>query len=600
MSILRKLTSGLEKKYRIFTCMSPLTMIGEVVMETLIPLIMAHIIDTGIANHDIQYVVRTGAIMVAASVLSLSCGVMGGRFAAVAALGFSRNLRRNLFARVQHFSFKNMDKFGTASLVTRLTTDVTNMQNVYQQVIRGMVRAPFMLITGTVMACFINKDLAVLFFIIIPILAVMLGIIATKAYPRFREMFKKYDLLNTTVQENLTAIRVVKSYVRGEYEDKKFDDVADSLRNTQLRAEKIVILNMPIMQLVIYLCIIVVLWFGGNMIVAGKMQTGELISFITYITQILMSLMMLSMIFVMLILSRASLNRIVEVLDEDIDIKNPADKSEAEVHATTDSVETITTKNYFSKVLDGSIDFNHVYFSYDGRRDNCVLTDIDIHIKSGQTVGILGGTGSSKSTLVQLVPRLYDVIDGTVQVGGVDVRKYDLTVLRNDVGMVLQKNVLFSGTIKENLRWGNNNASDNELIAACKASDADEFVSAFPQGYDTMLEEGGVNLSGGQKQRLCIARALLKKPKILILDDSTSAVDTATDSRIRHALRSSLPDTTKLIIAQRIASVQDADVIFVLDDGKISGFGTHEELLASNTIYREVYDSQMSKNGGNE
>jgi ATP-binding cassette, subfamily B, multidrug efflux pump len=600
MSILRKLTSGLEKKYRIFTCMSPLTMIGEVVMETLIPLIMAHIIDTGIANHDIQYVVRTGAIMVVASMLSLSCGVMGGRFAAVAALGFSRNLRRNLFAKVQHYSFKNMDKFGTASLVTRLTTDVTNMQNVYQQVIRGMVRAPFMLITGTVMACFINKDLAVLFFIIIPILAVMLGVIATKAYPRFREMFKKYDLLNTTVQENLTAIRVVKSYVRGEYEDKKFDDVADSLRNTQLRAEKIVILNMPIMQLVIYLCIIVVLWFGGNMIVAGKMQTGELISFITYITQILMSLMMLSMMFVMLILSRASLNRIVEVLDEDIDIKNPADKSEAEVHALTDSVETITTKNYFSKVLDGSIDFNHVYFSYDGRRDNCVLTDVDIHIKSGQTVGILGGTGSSKSTLVQLVPRLYDVIDGTVQVGGVDVRKYDLTVLRNDVGMVLQKNVLFSGTIKENLRWGNNNASDNELVAACKASDADEFVSAFPQGYDTMLEEGGVNLSGGQKQRLCIARALLKKPKILILDDSTSAVDTATDSRIRHALRSSLPDTTKLIIAQRIASVQDADVIFVLDDGKISGFGTHEELLASNTIYREVYDSQMSKNGGNE
>lgn len=600
MSTLRKLTSGLEKKYRIFTCLSPLTMIGEVIMETLIPLIMAHIIDTGIANHDIQYVVRTGAIMVAASILSLSCGVMGGRFAAVAALGFSRNLRRNLFAKVQHFSFKNMDKFGTASLVTRLTTDVTNMQNVYQQVIRGMVRAPFMLITGTVMACFINKELAVVFFIIIPILAVMLGIIAAKAYPRFREMFKKYDLLNTTVQENLTAIRVVKSYVRGEYEDKKFDGVADSLRSTQLRAEKIVILNMPIMQLVIYVCIIAVLWFGGNMIVAGKMQTGELISFITYVTQILMSLMMLSMMFVMLILSRASLNRIVDVLDEDIDIKNPADMSEAEVHATTDSVETITTKNYFSKVLDGSIDFNHVYFSYDGRRDNCVLTDVDIHIKSGQTVGILGGTGSSKSTLVQLVPRLYDVIDGTVQVGGVDVRKYDLTVLRNNVGMVLQKNVLFSGTIKENLRWGNNNASDDELVAACKSSDADEFVAAFPQGYDTMLEEGGVNLSGGQKQRLCIARALLKKPKILILDDSTSAVDTATDSRIRHALRTSLPDTTKLIIAQRIASVQDADVIFVLDDGKISGFGTHEELLSSNNIYREVYDSQMNKNGGNE
>src|SRR5574344_114759 len=600
MSTLRKLTSGLEKKYRIFTCLSPLTMIGEVIMETLIPLIMAHIIDTGIANHDIQYVVRTGAIMVAASILSLSCGVMGGRFAAVAALGFSRNLRRNLFAKVQHFSFKNMDKFGTASLVTRLTTDVTNMQNVYQQVIRGMVRAPFMLITGTVMACFINKELAVVFFIIIPILAVMLGIIAAKAYPRFRERFKKYDLLNTTVQENLTAIRVVKSYVRGEYEDKKFDGVADSLRSTQLRAEKIVILNMPIMQLVIYVCIIAVLWFGGNMIVAGKMQTGALISFITYVTQILMSLMMLSMMFVMLILSRASLNRIVDVLDEDIDIKNPADMSEAEVHATTDSVETITTKNYFSKVLDGSIDFNHVYFSYDGRRDNCVLTDVDIHIKSGQTVGILGGTGSSKSTLVQLVPRLYDVIDGTVQVGGVDVRKYDLTVLRNNVGMVLQKNVLFSGTIKENLRWGNNNASDDELVAACKLADADEFVAAFPQGYDTMLEEGGVNLSGGQKQRLCIARALLKKPKILILDDSTSAVDTATDAKIRSAFATEIPNTTKIIISQRISSVQDADKIVVLDDGKISAVGTHEELLSSNNIYREVYDSQMNKNGGNE
>jgi ATP-binding cassette, subfamily B, multidrug efflux pump len=594
MLILRKLLSGLEKKYRIFTWLSPLTMIGEVVMEMIIPLIMAHIIDVGIARHDIHYVVRTGLIMIGAALLSLLCGVLGGRFSAVAALGFSRNLRRRLFSKVQDFSAANMDHFGTASLVTRLTTDVTNMQNVYQMIIRGCVRAPFMLISGTIMACFINRSLATLFFVIIPVLAIVLGCIAITAYPRFRVMFKKYDLLNNTVQENLTGIRVVKSYVRGDYENTKFDSVANALRTAQLRAEKIVILNMPIMQFVVYACIIAVLWFGGTMIVGGSMQTGELISFITYVTQILMALMMLSMMFVMIVLSRASLARIIEVIDELPSIAGPAETTEAV------SVRGGMTNQSaaFHVVRDGSIDFNHVFFSYNGNSDNCVLSDVDLHIASGQTVGILGGTGSSKTTLVQMIPRLYDVLTGSIQVGGIDVRSYDLVSLRDSVAMVLQKNVLFSGTISDNLRWGNMAASDEELADACRAADADSFIRSFPLGYETVLEQGGVNLSGGQKQRLCIARALLKKPKILILDDSTSAVDTATDARIRSALRSSLPETTKIIIAQRIASVQEADIIFVLDDGKINGAGTHDELIVSNTVYREVYDSQMNKNGG--
>jgi ATP-binding cassette subfamily B protein len=589
MSNIGKLLQGLEKKFKVYSLLSPLTMVGEVVMETVIPLLMAKIIDVGITNHDVSYVIKMGIVMVAAACLSMTCGALGARFSAVASLGFSRNLRKRLFAKVQDFSFGNVDHFSTSSLVTRLTTDVTNTQNTYQMIIRMCVRAPFMLISGTIMACLLNKQLSVVFFVVIPLLAICLAFIGVSAYPRFRVMLKQYDNLNNTVQENVTAIRVVKSFVRGKFENDKFDKAADEVRKTQLKAEKIVILNMPLMQIVVYACIIVVMWFGGKMIVVGQMQTGELISFITYITQILMSLMMLSMVFIMIILSRASISRIVEVLDEVPEIQNPAPVSIV-------GEDGKTTSAVFNRVQNGSVDFKNVSFSYTKDSNNCVLEDVNLHIESGQVVGLLGGTGSSKTTLVSLIPRLYDTLLGTVSVGGIDVRKYDLVTLRDSVAMVLQKNVLFSGTIKENLRWGNEHATDEEIKAACVAADADEFVRSFPDGYDTDLGQGGVNISGGQKQRLCIARALLKKPKILILDDSTSAVDTATDARIRTALRNSLPDTTKIIIAQRIASVKEADVIFVLDNGKICGTGTHDELLKSNEIYREVYESQQSAN----
>ncbi|MCR5289360.1 MAG: ABC transporter ATP-binding protein/permease [Treponema sp.] len=573
MSTFGTLTGGLEKKYKAFTILCPLVMIGEVLLETFIPMIMSKIIDVGIANQDIHTVLRLGSVMIGASCVSLVCGAFGARFAAIASQGFSRNLRRKLFAKVQDFSFANIDRFSAASLVTRLTTDVTNVQNVYQMIIRICIRSPLMLISGTVMAFYLNRRLAPLFLIAIPFLGCVLAIITTTAYPRFRSMLTKYDKMNTIVQENLIAIRVVKSFVRGEFEIQKFEDSAAAVRNAQARAEKIVTCNMPIMQLVIYSSIVSVLWFGGNMIITGQMHTGELVSFIAYVTQVLMSLMMLSMIFVMFVLSRASINRIMEVLTEEVDIKDP--------------------DQFFSIVTDGSIRFKNVSFSYNHKADNCVLQDVSFSIPSGSLVGIIGSTGSSKSTLVQLIPRLYDVDSGMVQVGGVDVRKYKLESLRSAVAMVLQKNVLFSGTISENLRWGNDDATDDELISACKAADAHDFIMSFPQGYQTELGQGGVNLSGGQKQRLCIARALLKKPKVLILDDSTSAVDTATDSRIRKALRTQLPDTTKLIIAQRISSVQDADCIYVIDNGKIDGFGTHEQLLQNNAIYREVYQSQQ-------
>ena len=470
-----------------------------------------------------------------------------------------------------------MDKFGTGSLVTRLTTDVTNVQNLYQNLIRTAIRAPLMLTFGTVMAFQLNSKLACVFLVAIPFLAVVLSLIASKAYPRFSEMFKKYDTLNAVVQENLIAIRVVKSFVRGEFECEKFDSIADDLRRTQVSAEKIVILNQPIMQLVVYSCIISVLWFGGKMILSGDMLMGELISFLTYINQILMSLMMLSMIFVQFILSRASVARIREVLDEESEIKD-----------------ALAPKGKDASGFD--IEFDHVSFSYNNDLDNCVLSDICLSIKQGTIVGVIGGTGSSKSTLVQLIPRLYEVTSGSVRIGGVDVRDWKLEDLRGRIALVLQKSLLFSGTIAENLRWGNKNASLEEIIESCKASDAHSFVSSFPDGYDTVLGQGGVNLSGGQKQRLCIARALLKKPDILILDDSTSAVDTATDLRIRNALKKSLPSSTKIIIAQRIASVQDADSIIVMDDGRIDGIGTHENLLETNKIYREVYESQMSEN----
>lgn len=575
MTNFRKLIYGLEKKYIFFTILAPLTMMGEVAMEVVIPLLMAKIVDVGIISHNIQYVVRTGLLMIGAACLSLTFGILSGRFAALASTGFSHNLRRNLFGKVQDLAFSNMDKFGTASLVTRLTSDVTNAQNTYQMVIRICVRSPAMLVFAVIMSFNIDRELASFLLIVIPVLGAVLALIGFKAFPRFREMLKQYDKLNSNVQENLTGIRVVKSFVQEDSESKKFSATAEKLRNAQLKAERIIIFNMPVLQLTMYACIIVLLWSGGNRIIAGSMQPGELISFLTYINQILMSLMMISMIFVMLILSRASISRIMEVLDEDPAIKEPV--------AENANQQTIQS---------GSIEFQNVSFSYT-EQGTPVLSNINLSIPSGITVGIIGGTGSSKSTLVQLIPRLYDVMGGKVLVDGKDVRSLSLETLRQAVGMVLQKNVLFSGTIRENLLWGDKKASQQEIEAACQHADADNFIKGFPQGYDTVLGQGGVNLSGGQKQRLCIARALLTKPRILILDDSTSAVDTATDARIRQSLRNSLPDTTKIIIAQRITSIQDADMIVVLDDGNIAATGTHTQLLETCGIYREVYESQQ-------
>ena len=574
MPTLKSLTGGLEKKYIAYTCLSPFTMIGEVVMETVIPYIMSRIIDVGIAQGDIVYVVRTGGIMIGCAIVSLLCGTAGAFFAASASQGFSHNLRRKLFVNVQDFSFADIDEFGTASLVTRLTVDVTNAQNVYQTLIRPSVRAPFMLVSGTVMAYVINRRLASIFLVSIPILIIAIALVSSKAYPRFGKMLAKYDALNTIIQENLIAIRVIKAFVRGKFECEKFASSADAVRRAQVSAEKVVLWILPVMQMTVYSTIIASLWFGGNMIIAGDMKTGELVSFLSYITQILMSLLMLGMIFVSLVLSRASIKRINEVLDKKSSVASP------------DAGLKI--------IKDGSIDFENVSFRYSEKAGSFALENVSLHIASGQVAGIIGGTGSSKTTLVSLIPRLYDVSAGAVRVGGEDVRRYDLTSLRDGVSMVLQKNVLFSGTIKENLKWGDKEASDEAIVAACKAADAAGFIESFPLGYDTVLGQGGVNISGGQKQRLCIARALLKNPKILIFDDSTSAVDTATEARIRSALKTSHPETTKIIIAQRISSVRDADIIFVLDEGKISGFGTHEALLKSNAIYREVYESQRT------
>lgn len=580
MSALKKITKGMEKKYIAYTCLSPVSMIGEVLMETYIPFVMAKIIDVGICGPnggDLSYVVKTGLMMAGLSIISLICGCGGSIFSARASQGFSHNLRKRLFNKVQNFSFANIDKFSTASLVTRLTTDVTNTQNVYRMIIQMCFRAPFMLIAGTIMAFRINSSLASVFLVAIPILAVAIFILGRSAHPRFRGMLKKYDALNARIQENLIGIRVVKAYVRGDFEIDKFEKSASDVRNAQLRAEKIIIFLMPIMQMVIYSTIVTVMWLGGKQVVAGGMKVGELTSFLTYVTQVLSSLMMIGMIFTGIVLSSASVSRIVEVLDEDIDVKNP--------------------ENPLMEITNGDIAFENVDFSYVKKDDNLSLQNVSLNIKSGQVVGVIGGTGSSKTTLVSLVPRLYDVTNGKVLLGGHDVRDYDLTVLRDSVAMVLQKNVLFSGTIRENLKWGNENATDEEIIKACEAADAHSFISSFPEGYETKLDQGGSNVSGGQKQRICIARALLKNPKVLILDDSTSAVDTATESRIRQALRQIAPDTTKIIIAQRISSVQDADQIIVMDDGKINGIGTHEELLENNKIYREVFESQAKGSG---
>ncbi len=577
MSTIRKLTRGLNKKYIINSILSPIVMIGEVVMEVIIPFIMAKIIDVGIAGKDLPFVAKYGAIMIGIAVFSLFCGVMGTRCSTVAAQGFAYTLRTRLYQKIQTFSFANIDRFSTASLVTRLTTDVNMAQNVYRMLIHMCVRSPFMLIAGTIMAFRMNSQLAILFLIAVPVIVISILTISTMAHPRFVAMMKKFDAFNGAIQENLIGIRIVKAYVRGDFEENKFRKAADDVRRAQVHAEKLIIFMMPIMQLVMYVSMIAVMWFGGRLVVGGQMLSGELISFFTYVTQVLSSIMFLGMVFVSLVMVQASNQRIVEVLDEVPDIDNPA--------------------NPVMEVKDGSVEFDKVDFSYNKKADNCILKDINLKIESGQVVGIIGSTGSSKASLVALLPRLYDVLEGSVKIGGIDVRNYDITTLRDSVAMVLQKNVLFSGTIKDNLRWGNKEATDEQIVAACKAADADGFINSFPEGYETMLGQGGVNVSGGQKQRLCIARALLKNPKILILDDSTSAVDTATEGRIRNALKELAPQTTKIIIAQRISSVKDADKIIVLDEGTVSAVGTHDELLENSKIYREVYESQQQGSG---
>ena len=565
-------------EYKKATILTPIMVTMEVVMEIIIPLLMASLIDEGIDKGNMNVIVKYGIILLAAALLALFFGVASGRFAAVSSAGFAKNIRQAMYYKVQEYSFSNIDHFSTASIVTRLTTDVTNVQMAFQMLTRIAFRAPGMLIFALVAAFNIDAELSLVFAAVLPILAIGLFLIIHKVSPIFNKVFRNYDKLNNVVQENLYAIRVVKSYNRQEHETEKFKNMSGNIYNDFVRAEKLMALNMPLMQFCMYACILLISWLGARAIIASGndaalgLSTGELISLITYIMQILMSLMMISMIFVMLTMARASGERIVEILEEKSDIHDP----EKPVYT----------------VKDGSVDFNHVNFSYSKSAGRNVLDDIDLHIKAGETIGILGGTGSSKSSLVQLIPRLYDVTSGSVKVGGVDVRDYDLESLRKEVAMVLQKNVLFSGTIKENLRWGNENATDEEMRRACRLACADDFINEFERGYDTYIEQGGTNVSGGQRQRLCIARALLRKPKILILDDSTSAVDMKTDAMIRKAFAEEIPDTTKIIIAQRVASVQEADKIIVLDDGKIVAVGNHEELLATNDIYQEVYYSQ--------
>lgn len=565
------------KEYKAASVKAPLFMIGEVGLELALPVLMAYIIDNGVMKGDMKTAVVMGLVMLAAAFLSLACGAMSAKCASYASAGFVKNLRRAMFENIQRFSFHNVDRYSTAGLVTRLMTDATNVQNAYMMILRMCVRAPMMLILAMVMTFAINAPLAMNFLYAMLFLAVALAIITALSYPVFRKVFRKYDDLNASVQENITNMRVVKAYVKEDAETEKFHGASGMLYRMFCKAEKILVLNGPMMQLAMYACIMAIGWFGAQFVVGGTLTTGELMSMFTYTTQILMSLMMLSMVFVMVSMSAASAKRIVEVLEEKSDLHNPAQP--------------------LYELKDGSIRFEHVSFDYfthefDKEEEDCVLEDIELDIASGETIGILGGTGSAKSTLVQLIPRLYDVTKGAVYVGGRNVKDYDLDTLRDNVAMVLQKNVLFSGTIKENLRWGNADASDEELKQACRLAQADEFIRRFPDGYDTYIEQGGSNVSGGQKQRLCIARALLKKPKILILDDSTSAVDTRTDALIRKAFREDIPDTTKLIISQRISSIEDADRIVVLDDGKISGIGTHAELLATNAIYQEVYETQ--------
>lgn len=562
-----------NKKNSILT---PIFVSIEVFFEVLIPLVMAALIDKGIYAGDHPTILRLGTILIGMAAAALFFGVLSGVTAARASTGLARNLRHDIYHHVQDFSFSNIDKFSTGGIITRLTTDVTQVQNAYQMLIRIAVRAPFMLVFAFMMTIQISHKLSVVYILAIPILAAGLGLLIHQVYGLFQEVFDTYDVLNNVVQENLNGIRVVKSFVREDYEKEKFNRISNKLFRTFLKAENLMMLNAPLMQFCVYGCTLFISWFGAKLVVGGSMTTGELTSMFNYTFQILMSLMMLSMVLVMLIMARTSVSRIEEILSE--------------TSSLTSQAEAIQT------VADGSVDFENVSFSYVDDAQKTSLHDISLHIEAGETVGILGGTGASKTTLVQLIPRLYDATSGCVKVGGVDVRSYDLDVLRNEVAMVLQKNTLFSGTIKENLRWGNAQASDAEMIHACQLAQADSFIRELPEQYDTYIEQGGTNVSGGQKQRLCIARALLKKPKILILDDSTSAVDTKTDACIRQAFREEIPSTTKFIIAQRISSIQDADHILVLEDGHISGFGTHEELLRTNRIYQEVYQSQ-SKEG---
>ncbi len=565
------------KEYKASSIKAPLFMIGEVALELSLPTLMAYVIDNGVMKGDMRTAVLMGLVMLVVAFLSLVCGALSAKNASYASAGFVKNLRKAMFENIQRFSFRNVDRYSTAGLITRLMTDTTNVQNAYMMILRMCVRAPMMLILAMVMTFTIHADLAVYFLYALIFLAVALTLITVLSYPVFRRVFRKYDDLNASVQENITNMRVVKAYVKEEAETKKFKSASEKLYEMFCKAEKILVLNGPMMQLAMYACIMAIGWFGAQFVVGGSLTTGELMSMFTYTMQLLMSLMMLSMVFVMVSMSTASAKRIVEVLEETSDIHNPA-------------------KPVY-EIADGSIRFENVSFDYythefDKDADDAVLRNINLEIASGETIGILGGTGSAKSTLVQLIPRLYDVQKGAVYVGGRNVKEYDLDTLRNEVAMVLQKNVLFSGTIKDNLRWGNDQASDEEMIRACRLAQADEFISRFPDGYDTYIEQSGSNVSGGQKQRLCIARALLKKPKILILDDSTSAVDTKTDALIRKAFREDIPDTTKLIISQRISSIEDADRIVVLNDGEIDGIGTHEELLAGNAIYQEIYETQ--------
>lgn len=592
---LRKLSTCVGQ-YKTPAILTSVLVACEVLFEVFIPLIMAQIVDVGMSeglqkftfnlnlgnlsvpiftlDNRVHFIVACGALMIGMAIISLLCGMFSGKFAATASTGFATNLRQKLFYKVENFSFANLDRFNTASLVTRLTTDVTNMQNSFQMIIRMLVRAPIMFVLAICMSVSISPDLAVIFAVALPILLVGIIVCVRLVFPRFERMLRKYDDLNESTQENLIGIRAVKAFVREDNEIKKFKTVSQTVQKLQLAAERIIVIAFPFMQLLVYACIICVVWFGGNDIIAGDLTYGDLMAFLSYIMQILMSLMMVAMTFMMLVLSRASMDRVVEILDEKIDIEDNDNSLDIEVK-------------------DGSIDFENIDFSYSKNPDVLNLENIDLHIKSGETIGIIGGTGSAKTTLVQLIPRLYDVLDGQVKVGGVNVKDYKLENLRNGVAMVLQKNVLFSGTIKENLLWGNQNATDEEIEHASKVAQAHDFVMSFPNGYDTDLGQGGVNVSGGQKQRLCIARALLKHPKIMILDDSTSAVDTATDAAIRKGLKNEFGDITVIIIAQRISSVEDADRIIVMNDGKIDGIGTHEELLETNDIYKDVYSSQQ-------